>query len=328
VFVDEELDRFKRIDLCDYAVSRGYRLVRREGTRDGRSRGSTASSRLLRHAATDDKIVARLDSDGHWMYFSVRDDRDNGTIIDFVLRRGARTLAEARQELRAWAGETRAPSHAPSVRARTFDVDRTAIRQAFARATTAVNHPYLNGRGLRPETLASPRFAATWRVDGRGELLFPHFDGPSPEDLCGFERKSATFSGFSAGGRKTVWVSNERPDDERLVITEAVIDAFSYHQLRPDERARYLSTSGSIGERQARYVSAAIARLSSGPLVVLATDSDDAGDKLAEKIAALGVGAQFERHRPPAGKDWNEWLQRCERNFIRSLGHSNLGRSR
>jgi hypothetical protein len=328
VFLDEELDRFKRIDLCDYAVSRGYRLVRREGTRGGGSRGSTSSSRLLRHAATDDKIVARLDSDGHWTYFSVRDDGDNGTIIDFVLRRGARTLSEARQELRAWAGETRSPPLAPVVRGRTFDVDRSTLQAAFARATTAANHPYLNSRGLRPETLASPRFSGTWRVDGRGELLFPHFDGPSPGQLCGVERKSPSFAGFSAGGRKTVWVSNEQPHDERLVITEAVIDAFSYHQLRPDERARYLSTGGSIGERQARYVSAAIARLPSTSLVVLATDSDDAGDKLADKIAALWGGARFERHRPPAGKDWNEWLQRCERDFIRSLGHSNLGRSR
>jgi hypothetical protein len=66
------------------------------------------------------------------------------------LRRGARTLSEARQELRAWAGETRSPSLAPIVRARTFDADRTAIRQAFARATNAANHPYLNSRGLRP----------------------------------------------------------------------------------------------------------------------------------------------------------------------------------
>ena len=62
--------------------------------------------------------------------------------------------------------------------------------------------------------------------------------------------------------------------------------------------------------------------------MVLATDSDDAGDKLADKIATLGRGAPYERHRPPAGKDWNEWLQRCEREFIRSLGHANVVRSR
>jgi len=326
--MDEELDRFKRINFCEYAVSRGYRLIRREAARGGGSRGSTASSLLLRHSSTDDKIVARLDRDGHWTYFSVRDDRDNGTIIDFVLRRGARTLSEARRELRAWAGEIHSLAFSPAIGTKPMDADRTPIRQVFARASTVADHPYLNSRGLRPETLTSVRFAGTWRVDARGDLLFPHFDGPRPEDLCGFERKSARFSGFSAGGRKTVWVSSTLSGDDALVITEAVIDAFSYHQLQPSERTRYLSTSGSIGERQARHVAAAIAELPPRSLVALATDNDDAGDRLAEKIGNLGANARYERRRPPAGKDWNEWLQRCERDYIRSLGHSSPGRSR
>jgi hypothetical protein len=313
--MDEELDRFKRINFCEYAVGRGYRLIRREAARGGGSRGSTASSLLLRHSATDDKIVARLDGDGHWTYFSVRNDRDNGTIIDFVLRRGARTLSEARRELRTWAGEIRSPAFLPAVRTKPVDADRTTIRQVFARASTVADHPYLNSRGLRPEMLTSTRFSGTWRVDTRGDLLFPHFDGSCPENLCGFERKSATFSGFSAGGRKTVWVSNMRPGDDALVITEAVIDAFSYHQLQPSERTSYLSTSGSIGERQARHVAAAIAKLPPRSLVALAADNDGAGDRLAEKIGSLGADARFERHRPPAGKDWNDWLQRCERDI-------------
>jgi hypothetical protein len=198
----------------------------------------------------------------------------------------------------------------------------------YDRAAIVQNHPYLNARGIRPSTLASPRFKGTWRVDTRGDLLFPHRDAPGPEHVCGFERKNAQFSAFSAGGTKTIWTSNERDDDLRVVITEAVIDAFSYHQLHGDERTRYLSTSGSIGERQARYIAGAIARLSPGALVVLATDSDDAGDKLAEKIGMLGGGARFERHQSPAGKDWNEWLQRYERDYIRSLGCSSPGPSR
>src|SRR3954466_13584364 len=105
--MDEELDRFKRMNLCDFAASRGYRLVRREPTRGGGSRGATTSSLLMRHAATDDKIVVRLDRDGHWTYFSVRAARDNGTIVDFLERRGARTIADVRRELRSWCGEPR-----------------------------------------------------------------------------------------------------------------------------------------------------------------------------------------------------------------------------
>jgi hypothetical protein len=326
--VDQELDRFKRLNLCEYAASVGYRIVRREPTRAGGSRGSTTSSLLMRYATTDDKIVVRLDRDGHWTYFSVRDDRDNGTIVDFVLRRGAPSIAAVREELRSWAGELRPSTSSLASLSASAKGDRAIVRAVYDRARSVPNHPYLNARGIRPETLACPRFAGAWRVDARGDLLFPHRDGPGREDICGFERKNARFAAFSAGGTKTLWTSNARDDDARLVITEAVIDAFSYHQVQPGERTRYLSTSGSIGERQAAHLSAAIARLSPGFPVVLATDNDDAGEKLAEKIGSLAGGARCERHRPPSGKDWNEWLQRCEREFIRSLGHANLGRSR
>ena len=323
--MDEELDRFKRMNLAQFAGSRGYQLVRREPTRGGGFRGSTNSSLLMRHTANDDKIVVRLDRDGHWTYFSVRDDRDNGTIVDFLQRRGATTIAQVRHELRSWSGEHRLTEiHTTVGRSR----DPAAIRDTFARARVAADHPYLNVRGLRPETLGCSRFAGTWRVDHRGDLLFPHYDGFDGQHLCGFERKNARFTGFVAGGTKTIWMSNAREDDVRIVFTEAVIDAFSYHQLYPEPRTRYASTSGAIVERQARYLSGAIARLSPAALVVLAMDNDDAGDKLADKIGALGGRERYERHRPPSGKDWNEWLQRCEREFIRSLGHANLGRSR
>jgi hypothetical protein len=41
----------------------------------------------LAHPTSGDKVIVRLNPDGHWTYFSVRDDRDNGTVIDFVFHR-------------------------------------------------------------------------------------------------------------------------------------------------------------------------------------------------------------------------------------------------
>jgi hypothetical protein len=314
--MDLELDRFKRINLAEYAASCGYRLVRREPTRGGGSRGSTSSSLLMRNAATDDKIVVRLDRDGHWTYFSIRDDRDNGTIVDFLQRRGATTIAQVRTELRSWCGEHRPTDVFTSVGG---SRDPTAIWDSFGRARVVANHAYLNMRGLRPETLACARFVGTWRVDQRGELLFPHYDGVDRKQLCGFERKTARFAGFVAGGTKTIWTSNARDDDTRIVLTEAVIDAFSYHQLHQDPRTRYTSTSGAIGERQARHVALAIEGMPAGATVVAATDNDDAGEKLAARIRGLAGEKAVVRHRAPAGKDWNEYLQLRERDYIRSL---------
>ena len=74
---DSELDAFKReIDLRQFAVSLGYEIDRRESWR-----GST----VLRRDA--DKIVVKRNDNGHYVFFSVRDDRDNGTVIDLLQRR-------------------------------------------------------------------------------------------------------------------------------------------------------------------------------------------------------------------------------------------------
>ena len=72
----DELDGFKReIDLREFALSLGYEIDKRESWR-----GST----VLRRGG--DKIVVKRNSNGHYVYFSVRDDRDNGGgMLQFLL---------------------------------------------------------------------------------------------------------------------------------------------------------------------------------------------------------------------------------------------------
>jgi len=91
---DTELDAFKReIDLRQFAFSLGYEMDRHESWR-----GST----VLRRGA--DKIVVKRNGNGHYVFFSVRDDRDNGSIIDFLQRRQNLSLGAVRQMLRPWIG--------------------------------------------------------------------------------------------------------------------------------------------------------------------------------------------------------------------------------
>jgi hypothetical protein len=74
--MDAELESFRsRIDLRAYAAAReGYQLDRRE---------SWQGSVVMRDARGD-KIIVKRDADGHYVYFSIRRDDDNGSIIDFV----------------------------------------------------------------------------------------------------------------------------------------------------------------------------------------------------------------------------------------------------
>ena len=66
-----------QIDLRQSAVGVGFILERTKGSR---------RSAVMRHGA--DKIIINLDAgDSHFTYFTVHDERDNGSILDFVMRR-------------------------------------------------------------------------------------------------------------------------------------------------------------------------------------------------------------------------------------------------
>lgn len=312
--MDDELERFKReINLVHYARTCGY-------TRDPRE--SSQASVVMRKQDTDDKIViARNIEDEHWVYFSVRDDADNGSIIDFVQRRRGLSLGHVRRELRPWIGG-RAPVTPPDLQA--LDVqalrkDRARVLAEFSKADLVDNSTYLNRRGVRPATLASARFTGTFRVDSRGSVLFPHHDD---EGLCGFEVKNSGYTGFAKSGRKTIWCSRTTAYDRRLVLVESAIDALSYHQLTPSTDTRYISIGGQPSADGRQLIARSITKMPGDATVVLAFDRDAGGDKLAAMVEAL-VPRVFVREVPPGDdaqcKDWNDYLQIVEREFIKAL---------
>jgi curli biogenesis system outer membrane secretion channel CsgG len=89
----DELNLFKRrIDLVKYAASIGFTVNKRKSWS-----GSTAMNR-----GTERIIVTRLKKTGHYVYWSPFDEKDHGTIIDFVQKRQGLDLSGARKELRPW----------------------------------------------------------------------------------------------------------------------------------------------------------------------------------------------------------------------------------
>ena len=260
-----ELDAFKReIDLRQFAVSLGYEIDRRESWR-----GST----VLRRGA--DKIVVKRNGNGHYVFFSVRDDSDNGTVIDFLQRRQNLSLGAVRQILRPWIGR---PASAPQFpKLEPASPDRMRVESEYRRMADAQRYPYLeHDRCVPAAVLSSPRFAGRMRIDARGNTVFPHFDAAG---LCGYEIKNRGFTGFAAGGKKGLWFSHTRPDDRRLVLTESAIDALSYAALFPDaeDQTRYASLGGKPSSRQMGLVQATVAKLPEGAEIVAAFDADEAG---------------------------------------------------
>ncbi len=293
---DSELDAFKRqIDMREFAVSLGYELDRRESWR---------GSMVLRSGG--DKIVVKRNGNGHYVFFSVRDDSDNGTVIDFLQRRKDLSLGAVRQILRQWIGRPAVPPQFPKLEP--TSPDRMRVEREYRRMTDRLRHPYLeHERCLPASLLSSLRFAGRVRTDGRGNAVFPHFDVAG---LCGYEIKNHGFTGFASGGRKGLWFSHTGPDAE--------------------DRTRYASLGGKPNATQSSLVQSTIARLPEGAEIVAAFDADEAGRLLVEMVrtAVAGIASKtgrnliFQVHLPTQeGEDWNQVVQRERPNkFVQGAG--------
>ena len=175
------------------------------------------------------------------------------------------------------------------------------------------HHAYLcEERGIPAEVLGRPIFVERLRIDGRGNAVFPHFDGSG---LCGYEARNHGFVSFAKGGHKGIWCSTPDPGDTRLVIAESGIDALSYAAIRGSKRTRFLSFSGGLNDRQPALLQNAMRRMPAGSTVVSAVDHDDAGDgytrvlrDLFDELGRDDLG--FTEDRPAVrGADWNDALR-------------------
>lgn len=285
----DELDRFKRlVNLTAFAASMGYRLDRTKSSRNC----------AVMEIANGDKVAITRQPNGHWTYFSVRDDSDNGTIIDFLQRRTGQSLGEVRKVLRAWTGGgLDLPELAPAPR----DMS-SMLREWLDTRPVEGRHAFLEARGLS-SALTDPRFTGSVRADVRGNAIFPHHDQDG--NLTGFERRNHDFKGFSAGGSKGMWMSAIGPDDIRLVICESPLDCMAYHVLRGDKRTRYMATGGAVSPAQMEIIRYAIGKMPG--LVVVATDNDSAGEVLFRQIDDV-LGGRAVRVTPTE-KDWTAMLE-------------------
>jgi hypothetical protein len=296
--MDQELERFKSdISLVDLAQGEfGYELVKRD---------SSQASKVLK-AGGDKLIVSR--KDGHDVYFNVGDESDKGSIVDFVQKRINKSLGHVRKMLRSWLpGSSRPAKKKPaaeaSIRPVELSKDRAVLVDAWQRMKP-YNGSYLTEvRGLDPELVK----AFDVRQDERGNAVFRHRgeDG----ETSGWEVKNEGFTGFSAGGQRSLLVAKvDQSPLKSIVIVESGIDAISYAQIRGHTGDAYISMGGEPSAAQLEQLKQLIKK-NPQVSVILAQDGDSAGDTMADKIQALDPVRPMERDRPPEGKDWNDALK-------------------
>ena len=308
-----ELEHFKRtINLSEFAAAHGYLLDRQH---------SSQNSVAMKGNDGDKIVIARDESSQHWIYFSVSDTNDHGTIIDFLNYRKRTSLGVIRKELRPWLGTISTSSQLLRPQATRFQKnvtpiqrDRAAVLAQFAAATPLTgNHNYLEqARDIPESTLNSARFTGRIYTDKYNNAIFPHHDR---QGVCGFEIRNYQFKGFAKGGEKGLWYSNAKPDDTALVITESAIDGLSYHALHLPDKTRYFSIAGEMNPMQRNLLASAMQKLPRDGSVIIATDHDSGGQHLTQRINDIAATTGRDdlniiEHRPPKeGQDWNAVLK-------------------
>lgn len=323
---DKELESFKSINLTQYAASLGYILDKKRSSK-------TSAVMKLR----GDKVVIAIDSsDHHWVFFTVGNSFENGSIIDFVQKTMGGSLGVVRQELRPWVGgrkggisfdqgqskdpvslsQQATPQFSSSssqdyvTDLKPTSKDRVQVVLAFEEMKIAEKHTYLEYERLIPaELLSSPRFFSRVFEDKRHNAIFPHYDN---DGLCGFEIRNKAFKGFCEGGSKGLWFSGANKHDKRLVIVESSIKALSYHLLFPDEQTRYASTAGKMNKIQPDLIRLAIGKMPEDAEIIIAMDADKGGRELSQELEEIIKSCSelsIKIHTPETeGLDWNDVL--------------------
>ncbi len=309
---NEELDQFKtQINLVDYAQNNGYQLDQKK----------SSTNCIVLFDNQGDKILIGLNkTDNHYFYYSLTNETDKGSIIDFVQKRKNLNLGEVRKELRLWINNSHSTKYKVNSKVNNKVTNKSEIKltpidrnkyQIIAQIEsfqTINNHSYLNQRGINQNTLDNPRFKETIYQDKRNNVIFPHSDR---EGICGYSIRNQNFKGFSTGGTKGLWTSKSGSKDNKLVICESPIDCLSYHQLFPDDHTRYFATSGTLSEKQKDLLRTAFEKIDQkGGSIIIATDKDVGGEEISQELTKIAPKtAQISRHVPKYQKDWNEALK-------------------
>lgn len=280
--------------MLDYAVLKKmpFTFLERLGYFFNKKESSHATQK---YENDKDAIIVKQSSSGDYIYFNAKDEKDCGTVIDFCKNRNI------------------------DVKTITMDINANVktITNAPNKTETAVGNftdmfnkletydlPYLTKtRAIEPALIRQFNV----KKDNHGNACFAHrlYKNNSAKKIVGWEVKNEGFTGFNSNGNRSIGIAKLGERIESIIICESFIDAMSYAQLKRTTNAVFVSTGGTLTEKQLTQIEALTSAYSNAS-VVIATDADSAGDAYAQRLLDAIRGAQ--RERALVGKDWNDEL--------------------
>ena len=302
----EELQRIKQeVNLLQHAISMGYALDKAKSTRQE-----------VVLVKGEDRLVCRQSPTTHkWIYFSVVNDKDQGTIIDFMLNRGysfqqIRGLRSTYLDKSILVQQASLPERPVYDAATNHKIAAIAI-EVFA---PCARDTYLQKRGIKDSISHSYKNLKTNAYEAVFGL-YRKVNHQGVGQLCstlkyrlGKDGQSKHY--FQKGLPRGVAVFTDASYD-RVIITESPLDALSHKQQHEDERSMYVCTCGNISKNVEQELVQLLKHAhQDGKEVVLAFDKDKAGERMRSQLGSYlqEQSCSYQVIHPQEGKDWNEAL--------------------
>lgn len=225
----------------------------------------------------DDTLVVFKGRGNDWMYFNSHDDRDKGSVIDWMKNRvnsGRIVGIEQQPGRNVWQtvnDHFRAYLNLPEDQRPKLElppISITAPGEKFHSIYTKDCRPlentaYLESRGITKSTIQNPQFAGrilnqlhTVQKEGMPAKTFVNTAFPAYHEgrVVGLELKGEGYKGQAPESEfsRSLWLSKlpEGRPAAHMVVAESALDALSYAQMHPGEKALYASTAGVLTQNK------------------------------------------------------------------------------
>jgi hypothetical protein len=256
-----------RVEMPEMLAHYGYELKKGENLNKGKWHVFKG----------DDTLVVFKGRGNDWMYFNAEDDRDKGSVVDWMRNRvstGRIVGIEQKPGRNLWQSvndnfrEYLNLPESQRVKLNLEPITPLAPGEKFTNIVTQNCRPledttFLESRGITKSTLENPQFAGrilnqfhTVQKEGMPAKTYVNTAFPAryEDRVVALELKGAGFKGQAPESdfSRSLWLS-KKPEGKpatQLVVSESAIDTLSYAQLNPNDRAIYASTSGNLTQNK------------------------------------------------------------------------------
>lgn len=311
--MNKQLEKYKtEISLVDFIQSLGGAI---DTTK------STKNSCVIDYIK--DKLVVKKNDNNHYIYFNLNNNRDNGTIIDFIQNRNKNMNF---QSIMTTLFNFMKKGYIPSIKLNPTEKSEEEFEN-YSYTLDPIDKPNIKRleelRGI--DRTIIEEFKSVIKIDNKKNFVFPLYKKEEGKELVkvGYELKNKGFKGnlFEKG----IW-GQKIGNSSDYYVFESSIDAMSYRELTQDE-GFYTSLNGSYSPQQIETLKNVI-KSSKSKNVILCLDNDQKGREMTvELYDILSKDTNLNiTYTKPIRKDWNGELSTLKfHEELREIHRKELG---